>query len=102
MLDAIATGAEDGVGGLKLSNGYAVKSKDFEKVYLIAARLAAPGVEGDVGVWASNSLEPGGGLIMAVDGFAKEFTVWPDANKTDAQIDQTADGYDEVRACVEG
>ena len=100
LLDGIASGAEDGVGKLTLSNGAAVRSKDYSEVYLVAAKLTAPGVDGDIGVWATNSLTAGGGLIMSVDGFAKQFTVWPDADKTDAEISLSADGYDEARDCI--
>lgn len=100
LLDAIASGEEAGVGGLRLSKGYAVQSKDFKKVYVIAAEITAPGVSGEQGVWASNSLESGGGgLILSVDGFAQQFTVWPDADKTDAKITQAADGVDEAKDC---
>ena len=101
LLAGIATGEEKDVGGLKLTDGKAVKAPGFSKVYFVAAHLRAPGLDGeDVGVWATNSLEAGGGLLMAVDGFAKQFTTWPDADKTSAGIKSTEDGVDEAMDCV--
>ncbi len=73
----------------------------MKKVYFVAGRFNVPGVdEEQVGVWATNSLEPGGGLILAVDGLAKEFTVWPDADTTDAAIDASSLGVEEAKKCL--
>ncbi len=103
LLDAIGTGLEVGGGG-ELRRGYIVRSGDFEKVYMVAADIQGPGLEGgdDIGVWATNSKQAGGGIIMAVNGVAQEFSDWGDADKTDAAIDQSADGVDQAIACVEG
>jgi hypothetical protein len=76
---------------------------DFEKVYFVAAEIQGLGLEGDgdVGVWATNS-KRAEGLILAVDGVAQEFSDWGDSDKTDAAIDQSADGVEEARACAQG
>jgi hypothetical protein len=76
VLNAIAEGLTV-TGGGTLRGGYAVKSKDFSKVYMVAADIQGTGMEGnsEVGVWATNSLD-GTGLIFAVDGLAKEFSDW--------------------------
>lgn len=100
-LAALAEGAESDVGGLTFTDGAAVKSSDYGEVYMIAGRFNAPGVDGEVGVWASNSLNAGEGVYMSVDGFAQQFTVWPDADTTDANITQSADGVSEARECLE-
>jgi hypothetical protein len=102
MARAIATGAEDGVGKLKAKRVAAVKSPDFSEVYFIAVEFTGPGfeTEPEVGVWASNSLTPGGGLILSVEGFAKEFTVWPDADTTDAAIESTDPSVEDAIACL--
>jgi hypothetical protein len=99
LRDAIAQGAEDGVGRLRITEAAAVKSKDFKKAFMVAGRIKAPGVD-DIGVWASNSLKPGGGIIMSVDGFAQQFTAWPDADKTDAGIRLGDDGTYEAINCL--
>lgn len=99
MARAIATGREDGT-GLKARRAVAVESPDFSKVYFIAMEFSAPGIGKDVGVWASNSLKPGGGIIMAADGMAQEFTVWPDADSTDAQISKADPSIESARSCL--
>jgi hypothetical protein len=100
LLEAIASGEESGV-GMKPIRGVAVKSEDFSEVYMVAMEFSATGVENQIGVWATNSLTAGGGIIMAVDGTAQAFTVWPDADKTDAAITQSDDGVAEARSALE-
>jgi hypothetical protein len=100
MLNAIAAGLTvDGSG--TLCNGYAVKSDDFSKVYMVAADIQGVGMEGtdEVGVWATNSLD-GSGLIFAVDGLAQEFSDWGDGDTTDANITQSSDGVSEAKECA--
>jgi hypothetical protein len=89
-------------GGGKLRNGYAVRSGDFKKVYMVAADIQGPGLGGkdDVGVWSVNSLG-NGGSTYAVDSMAQEFSDWGDADKTDAAITASDDGVDEARSCAE-
>ena len=99
MLNGIATGLDPLTTGV-LSNGWAVKSSDYKNVYMIAAVFRGAGFE-NVGVWASNSLQPGGGLIMAVDGYAQEFSDWGDGDKTDARIRSTDDGVSEAKKCAD-
>ena len=103
LLRAIAAGLEGSGGKGALKRGAVVRSKDFEKVYMVAAEIDGPGLggDGDVGVWATNS-PSGDGVIYAVDSVAQEFSDWGDADTTAAQIDQSADGVDNARACVEG
>jgi hypothetical protein len=88
-------------GGGKLKNGWAVRSKDYSKVFFIAAEIHGPGMgdNGKVGLWASNELSPGG-VTMAVDGFAKEFSDWPDGGKTDAHVGQSDDGAQDAQDCA--
>ena len=102
LLNAIAEGLTVSGGGT-LREGYAVKSNDFAKVYMVAADIQGTGMEGDgeVGVWATNSLD-GDGLIFAVDGFAKEFSDWGHGDTTDAHITQSSDGVDEAKECAGG
>jgi ABC-type glycerol-3-phosphate transport system substrate-binding protein len=100
VLNAIAEGLTV-TGGGTLRNGYAVKSDDFSKVYMVAADIQGAGMEGDneIGVWATNSLD-GAGLIFAVDGVAKEFSDWGHGDTTDAHITQSSDGVSEAKECT--
>lgn len=101
-LAAIAAGEEDGVGGITFSSGAAVKSEDYSEVYMIAGRFTVPGVkQPQVGIWASNSLAADQGVLLAVDGFAEQFTVWPDADDSAAKIRLGSDGVDEAKECLE-
>ena len=97
VLNAIASGEEDGV-GMRPTVGYAIKSADFDNVYFLAVEFGATGIENQVGVWARNGIETG--LILSVDGTAKSFTVWPDASKTDAQISGADRNIDLVKSCL--
>ncbi len=100
VLDNIAGGAKEGT-GLAPVSGAAYRSPDFEKVYLVAMEFSAEGVENQVGVWATNSLDPAEpGMILAVDGFAKEFTTWVDAETTDAAIGPADPSADAAEACL--
>jgi hypothetical protein len=100
MLNAIAEGLTV-TGGGTLRGGYAVKSTDFSKVYMVAADIQGTGMEGngEVGVWATNSLD-GAGLIFAVDGLAKEFSDWGHGDTTDANITLSSDGVSEAKECA--
>ena len=100
VLNAIAEGLTV-TGGGTLREGYAVKSNDFAKVYMVAADIQGTGMEGDneIGVWATNSLD-GAGLIFAVDGVAKEFSDWGHGDTTDANITLSSDGVDEAKECA--
>jgi hypothetical protein len=90
------------VTGGTLRNAKAVRSKDFEKVWMVAADIQGSGMEGseDIGVWATNSLQ-GDGLVFAIDGFAQEFSDWGHGDTTDANITQAADGVQEAKDCVQ-
>ncbi len=92
-LDAIAAGLEP---GLSLRNGQAVRSDDYEDVWMIAADLQGPGLDGghEVAVWASSNLSPNSGPIFAVDGLAREFSDWGHFGGV------TDHGVNEARACV--
>jgi hypothetical protein len=91
-----------GVQGVDPSNyiksGSAVKSKDFNNVWMVAAYVYGTGMEDGAGpgVWAING-DPGSpGVTLAVDGYAKSFSDYPDASQTDAsQTDASISNYDD-------
>lgn len=93
----IASGEQDGVGMTPVRGAY-FKSPDFVNVYFMAIRFGAAGIDEQVGVWARNGVDSG--VILSVDGFAKSFTVWPDASKTDAQISGADRNIDIVKRCL--
>jgi len=71
-------------------------------VYFIAAEIQGAGMDSadEIALWASNSLEPGQGLIYAVDALANEFSEWPDGRKTGAAFSTRDDGAKEAIQCV--
>jgi hypothetical protein len=91
-------------GGGSLRNAQAVKSKDFDQVYFVAADIQGPGLEGsaDIAVWAANRLDGTSGLILlTVNNVAKEFSDWPDGARSDAKVAMTDDGAEEARICTQ-
>ena len=81
----------------------AVKSPTEDGLYLVAMSFTLPDTEDpQTGVWATHGLDAASaGPIYAVDGFAHEFTVWPNTvNGHDLSV--TEPGADEAKACLEG
>jgi hypothetical protein len=93
----IASGEEAGAGMIPVS-GYAVKSPDFSNVYFLAIQFSATGVDEQVGVWARNGIDSG--IIMSVDPIAQNFTVWPDADGTDAAIAPNDPSVKSAKSCL--
>lgn len=72
----------DGASGVTITpkKAAAVKVDDFPvfgTAHLVAMRFSAPGGGDETGVWAVTDLTAGSGSTMAVDGFAHQFTHWP-------------------------
>ncbi len=85
-----------------IKDGWAVKSNDFENVYMVATLIYGPSIEDGAGpaVFAIGGDPDNPHTWLAVDGFAKEFTGLPDASKTDAEITISADGVKEASQCA--
>ena len=91
-------------GGGSLSNVYTVRSGDFSSGYFVAGDIDGPGLEGDgdTAVWLVSGTPANPGLILSVDGMAKEFSVFPDAARSDAQATMADDGAREAERCARG
>lgn len=79
----------------EVREAWACRSQDFERVYLVAARIYGPGlpVHGSApGVWAISGEPDAPGLTLAVNAVARKFSDYPDARKTKAAITMRADG----------
>lgn len=92
----------------ELPFAWMVKSDDFENVWFVAGDLDGPELDDpdNIALWATNgpaedgTYEDGdGGLVLSVDGYAKEFTDWFDAETRDVSRDD--DGADTVLECAE-
>jgi hypothetical protein len=87
----LLSGNEAGTGKLQFVSAKAVRSPDFNNVYFVAVKFKASGVGNQIGVWAINGKLPQkpadlAGLTLSVNSIAQQFTVWPDADRTQAQI----------------
>jgi len=87
----LLSGNEKSTGKLTFVSAAAVKSPDFKNVHFIAVKFKAAGVGNQVGVWALSGKLPQkagdvSGLILSANAIAQQFTVWPDGNKSQAQI----------------
>ena len=90
--------AEGGV-GIEWVRGQAVKSPDHEGVYYVAG--VVDDGQGEVaGVWGTPSLEPWGGVVLAVDGFAQEFTDWPRSTDRTGSMSVSDDGAVQAKGCL--
>jgi hypothetical protein len=98
--DGLLTAIEMGLtvrGGGSLSNGYTVKSTDFDNVSFVAAQINGEGLDDSVGVWATNDIARGGS-IFAAEALAAEFSDWGDG----PGFSPSDDGLSEARSCAEG
>ena len=99
---AIRAAVQDTQAGNDVDQLYQVKSKDFERVYMLAGQITGEGIDpGDaVGVWAVSGEPDKPGMILSVEGFAHQFSGFPLGSTTDAEADMTSDGAAEALACA--
>lgn len=101
------TRIEAGVKGIDANNSvrqaYAVKSKDYENVYFVAAKIYGEGLPEDgygPGVWVINGDPSKPGITMSVNGAALSFSDWGDGTKSDAHVSMNDDGAREAENCA--
>lgn len=86
-------------GGGSIGRAGAVRSGAHANAYFVAAEIQGPGMDDAVGTWATNRLD-GTGMILSVDGTAKEFSVLPDGARTAAAFSMADPGAREARGCL--
>lgn len=82
----------------KLEKASVVKSKDFSKVYFVAARVSSADA---VATWATNDPR-GRGSVFSVGAVTREVSTFGDGGQTDANITLSADGASEATDCASG
>jgi hypothetical protein len=97
LIKEIASLAQKGT-GLKPISGYRFRSPDYSEVYFVAMEFSATGIDNQIGVWVTNDLN-GVGMIMSVDGLAKQFTDWFHSDESDAAISILDPSADKVLSC---
>ena len=96
LMTRIADGGKDGQ-AFTAKEGAAVRGTGGE-TYFVALRFGAAGVPDQVGVWGTTALEGSTGII-SVDGLAKNFTVWPDAEKA-FNVSPAHPSVDAAKGCL--
>ena len=79
-------------GGGSLGKAYAVRSDDFDKVWMVAAEIEGECLDGVIGVWATNDIHQWASYYAA-DSFAREFSDWGSG-----PVGHTDHGIDEAKA----
>jgi hypothetical protein len=105
---AIASGLTVKYGGW-LGKAAAVRSDDFERVWYVSAVILGPAIGAEtVGTWAVNvkpDAKYAGGLIIAADSVAREFSDWGEAAAEGSPVAEVRglenDGAQESRDCLE-
>ena len=89
-------------GYLRMESVQAVKSKDFVRIYFVAGDLYYDKTNAFLGrgVWVMNNLGEDSSYYWAMPGPATEWTVYPDATQTKAQLSKYDDGYLEAIKCT--
>ena len=94
--------------GVTLRKAYGVRSNDLENAWYISGDLQGPGLESDdeIATWAkSGDLVVGGGLIIASNAAAKEFSDWGAAAQPGSPAAEAASmdnhGAEESQDCVQ-
>ena len=82
QIDRISSGIEN---GFRIRNAHTARSDAHQNAFFVAAELVGPGANGEVAVWLHLRTPQDPGLLMSVDGYAKEFSDWPDASRTRAE-----------------
>lgn len=101
QIEVIREGIKDVDKNNDIKSAWAVKSEDFEDVWMVAAKIYGTGMEEGTGpgVWAISGDPDKPGMTLSVDGFAKEFSSWPDGSKTSAKVGANNDGVDDAKLC---
>jgi hypothetical protein len=85
-----------------VEKAYATKSKDFQRVWFVAAKIHGPGMgTGEVGVWAMTGEKADPGIVQSVNGIAKNFSVYPYGPDTKSGVSMTDQGANEVKRHAE-
>lgn len=85
-----------------IENVYAVRSKDFQRVWMVAGGITGDGIKAGqaIGVWAMNGEKDSPGLTFSVNYMAKEFSGFGLGSGTKAAITMNDDGAKEAEACA--
>lgn len=98
LVEAIESGLNV-TGGGSIGRAAAVRSGAHQNAFYVAAEIRGAGIDGTIGVWATNNLDAQG-MLYSVDGYANEFSDWGDGRTTDAAFSMSDPGAREARTCL--
>lgn len=88
--------------GIKLTDGWAVRSDDYNKVWFVAARYVNTWPVFSVNGDPSSPETAFDGLVLAVNEDASNYTPWPYGPDTPAAVSMSDDGAREAELCALG
>lgn len=102
QIDNIRSAIQDDTPGNSVTNLYAVKSQDFERVYMVGGNITGDGIEPGqaIGVWAVSGAPENPGVFYSVNHMALNFSDMGLGSKTKFGISMSDDGAEEVKECV--
>jgi hypothetical protein len=102
QIERIRLAIQDDTPGNNITNLYAVKSSDFEKVFMVGGNITGDGIKpGEaIGVWAFGGDLDNPSGIFSVNHMAQEFSVYGLGSTTTYLITMSSDGAEEVKECV--
>ena len=102
QIETLRSAINDVQAGNGIANVYAVRSKDFEQVWMVAGQITGPGIEPGkvIGVWAIGGEKDAPSLCLSVDHVAESFSGYNLASRTKAAITMSSDGVEEAEACA--
>jgi hypothetical protein len=102
QMNAIRTGVKHIDPKNNVKSGWAVKSKSFDNVWFVAAKVYEAGMENgsDPGVWAISGSQANPGMSFSVNGYAQSLSSWPDASMARAGTTMADDGAEDALSCA--
>lgn len=102
QIETIRTGIKDIEPNNDIQTAWAVKSNDFKNIWFVAAEIFGAGIQPKqaIGVWAISGDPAAPGMTLSVNGFATQFSPYPDGATTDAQTSMNDDGAQQALACA--
>lgn len=75
---------------LVVKSGAAVKSTERKDMYFVALKFTqGSDATESIGLWAAANLDEGANTFISVDGYAKQFTQWPDGSASSYKLSMT-------------
>jgi hypothetical protein len=102
QIEHIRAGIKDIQQSNDIINCYTTQSNDYQRAYIVACGITGPGIETWVGpgIWiiAGEPAQPT--TINSIDGYANQYTPYPNASQTDISASLNTHGVKEAFTCA--